>query len=93
MSGAQLHETRMGQRFYDSTMPRIAEALEKLAAQEIRMSKSDQDSILSLLNEIQEHLAIGEGYGALKRIALLRFYFTSRGSWLTLEEIEEEMNA
>lgn len=27
---SQLHETRMGQQFIDSTMPRIADSLEKL---------------------------------------------------------------
>ena len=29
--GPQLHETRMGQTFYQGTMPRIARALERIA--------------------------------------------------------------
>ena len=31
MPGPEFFQTKMGQRFYQSTMPRIAEALEKLA--------------------------------------------------------------
>jgi len=31
MSGPEFFQTQMGQRFYNSTMPRIADALERIA--------------------------------------------------------------
>jgi len=39
---AELHETRMGQRLIEGTMPRIAQALERIAA-ELKRANDLQD--------------------------------------------------
>ena len=43
MSGPQFFETRMGQTFYQGTMPRIARSLEKIAnVMETKLDKSNK---------------------------------------------------
>lgn len=47
---SDFHQTRMGQRFYESTMPSIAESLAKIAEKlEPKIVRSDVDELRKLL--------------------------------------------
>jgi len=64
MSGPQFFETRMGQHFYDHTVPRIADALEQIAKALVvqkpkpaPLSNADIEQIVEAI----EHFVIGPG--------------------------------
>ena len=65
----EFHETRMGQRFYLATMPKIADSLEKIAYAIGRNAENDK----RLINELNDEL-----YKAKERILELEEIYLNK---------------